>query len=480
MELYITEISKYVITLMMALYAYESFAVFRFREEERRGGIYTRQNLLMLAVHFSCFMAICFETGDISYLFFYIFQQIVLFATAVLFHMIYPEANRLIINNMCMLLSIGFVILTRLSYEKAVKQFVIVSVSIAVAMVIPFFIHKLKFLKRLKWIYALAGIGALAVVLILGAYTYGSKISYSIGGVTFQPSEFVKIIFVFFVASALYESTSFLEVFTTAVIAGIHVIILVVSKDLGSALIFFVVYVLMVFVATKNPLYLLAGVAGGTGAAVIAYKVFSHVQVRVQAWKDPWSEIDSAGYQITQSLFAIGSGGWFGMGLFEGTPESIPFVEADFIFSAVAEELGILFAMCMILVCISCFVMFMDISMRLHDSFYRLIAFGLGVTYIFQVFLTIGGGSKFIPLTGVTLPLISYGGSSVLTTLIMFAIIEGLCMVMDEEVLEERKQARNKKSSKGMDEIAKGEKPKKRRNKNRVSRKNKEIDEVID
>lgn len=433
MELYITEISKYVITLLMALYAYESFAVFRFREEERRGGIYTRQNLLMLAVHFSCFMAICFETGDISYLFFYIFQQIVLFATAVLFHMIYPETNRLIVNNMCMLLSIGFVILTRLSYEKAVKQFVIVAVSIAVAMVIPFFIHKLKFLKKLKWFYALAGIGALGIVLILGAYTYGSKISYSIGGITFQPSEFVKIIFVFFVASALHESTGFLDVFTTAVIAGVHVIILVVSKDLGSALIFFVVYVLMVFVATKNPLYLLAGAAGGSGAAVIAYRVFSHVQVRVQAWKDPWSKIDSAGYQITQSLFAIGSGGWFGMGLFEGTPESIPFVEADFIFSAVAEELGILFAMCMILVCISCFVMFMDISMRLHDSFYRLIAFGLGVTYIFQVFLTIGGGSKFIPLTGVTLPLISYGGSSVLTTLIMFSIIEGLCMIKEEE-----------------------------------------------
>lgn len=433
MELYITEISKYVITLLMALYAYESFAVFRFREEERRGGIYTRQNLLMLAVHFSCFMVICFETGDISYLFFYIFQQIVLFATAVLFHMIYPETNRLIVNNMCMLLSIGFVILTRLSYEKAVKQFVIVAVSIAVAMVIPFFIHKLKFLKKLKWFYALAGIGALGIVLILGAYTYGSKISYSIGGITFQPSEFVKIIFVFFVASALHESTGFLDVFTTAVIAGVHVIILVVSKDLGSALIFFVVYVLMVFVATKNPLYLLAGAAGGSGAAVIAYRVFSHVQVRVQAWKDPWSKIDSAGYQITQSLFAIGSGGWFGMGLFEGTPESIPFVEADFIFSAVAEELGILFAMCMILVCISCFVMFMDISMRLHDSFYRLIAFGLGVTYIFQVFLTIGGGSKFIPLTGVTLPLISYGGSSVLTTLIMFSIIEGLCMIKEEE-----------------------------------------------
>lgn len=454
MELYITEISKYVITLLMALYAYESFAVFRFHDEESRGGIYTRQNLLMLAVHFSCFMAICFETGEISYLFFYIFQQIVLFATAVLFHVIYPKANRLVINNMCMLLSIGFIILTRLSYERAVKQFIIVAFSIAVAMIIPVFIHKIKFLKNLTWVYALAGIAALAVVLILGAYTYGSKISYSIGGVTFQPSEFVKIIFVFFVASALHESSAFFEVFTTAVVAGIHVIILVISRDLGSALIFFVVYVLMVFVATKNPLYLLAGAVGGSGAAVIAYQAFSHVQVRVQAWRDPWSVIDSAGYQITQSLFAIGSGGWFGMGLFEGTPNSIPFVEADFIFSAIAEELGILFSMCVILVCISCFVMFMDISIRLNDNFYRLIAFGLGVTYIFQVFLTIGGGCKFIPLTGVTLPLISYGGSSILTTLIMFAIIEGLCMVKKDEETKAQWDAKrnvgNKKRHKRM------------------------------
>lgn len=445
MELYITELSKYVIALLMILYVFECFAVFRYQDEERRSGLYTRQNILMLLIHFSCFMSICFQTGEMSYLFFYAFQQIVLFATATLFHMIYPRGNRLVINNMCMLLSIGFIILTRISYEKAVKQFVIVAFSIIIAMLIPFFIHKLRFLKSLTWVYAILGIGALAVVLILGSATYGSKISYAIGGVTFQPSEFVKIAFVFFVASALYESTSFFEVFTTAVVAGIHVVILVISKDLGSALIFFIVYVLMVFVATKNPLYLLAGAAGGSGAAFIAYKVFAHVQVRVQAWNDPWSQIDSAGYQITQSLFAIGSGGWFGLGLFQGTPESIPFVEADFIFSAVAEEMGILFSMCMILICVSCFIMFMNISMKLNDRFYQLIAFGLGVTYIFQVFLTVGGGSKFIPLTGVTLPLVSYGGSSVLTTLIMFAIIEGLCIISQDE---ERERLRAEKKRK--------------------------------
>ncbi len=448
MELYVSEFSKYVITLLIALYTYESFAVFRKKQESDRNGIYTRQNILMFGLHFSCFIVICFETGDITYLFFYAFQQIVLYATVILFRMLYPKTNRLLVNNMCMLLTVGFVILTRLSLGKAIRQFIIVMISLVIALVIPFFVSHFRFLKEWKWIYAAVGIVALGIVLVLGQTTYGSKLSYTIAGLTFQPSEFVKIIFVFFVASALYKAAGFFEVFTTAVVAAAHVIILVCSKDLGSALIFFVVYVLMVVVASKNWLYLLAGVSGGSVAAYLAYRVFPHIQVRVQAFKDPWSVIDSTGYQITQSLFAITSGGWFGLGLFKGTPESIPFVEADFIFSAIAEELGLLFALCVILICVSSFVMFMNISMNLKDKFYQLTAFGLGVTYIFQVFLTIGGGCKFIPLTGVTLPFISYGGSSVLTTLIMFSITEGLSMIQEEEAEEEkrrRKRIRQKK-----------------------------------
>ena len=448
MELYVSEFSKYVITLLIALYTYESFAVFRKKQESDRNGIYTRQNILMFGLHFSCFIVICFETGDITYLFFYAFQQIVLYATVILFRMLYPKTNRLLVNNMCMLLTVGFVILTRLSLGKAIRQFIIVMISLVIALVIPFFVSRFRFLKEWKWIYAATGIVALGIVLVLGQTTYGSKLSYTIAGLTFQPSEFVKIIFVFFVASALYKAAGFFEVFTTAVIAAAHVIILVCSKDLGSALIFFVVYVLMVVVASKNWLYLLAGVSGGSVAAYLAYRVFPHIQVRVQAFKDPWSVIDSTGYQITQSLFAITSGGWFGLGLFKGTPESIPFVEADFIFSAITEELGLLFALCVILICVSSFVMFMNISMNLKDKFYQLTAFGLGVTYIFQVFLTIGGGCKFIPLTGVTLPFISYGGSSVLTTLIMFSITEGLSMIQEEEAEEEkhrRKRIRQKK-----------------------------------
>lgn len=433
MELYITEISKYLITILLALYTIECFMAFRFQEEERRNGIYIRQNLLMFGVHFSCFMVICFETGKIEYLFFYIFQQILLFATIMLFRMIYPNGNRLLINNMCMLLSIGFVILTRISFEKAIKQFFIITVSIAIGMLVPYLIQQIRFLRNLTWIYAAVGICALGIVLTLGSVTHGSKISYSIAGITFQPSEFVKILFVFFLAGALYETNDLLRVALTAVLAGIHVLVLVASKDLGSALIFFIVYVFMIYIATRKWIYLLIGGVGGCGAAVLAYHFFAHVQVRVQAWRDPWSCIDDAGYQITQSLFAISSGGWFGLGLFRGNPTAIPFVEADFVFSAVAEELGIAFAMCMILISISSFIMVMMMSAGLRDRFYQLIAFGLGITYIFQVFLTIGGGTKFIPMTGITLPFISYGGSSILTTLLMFFIIEGLYMIRQNE-----------------------------------------------
>ncbi len=269
--------------------------------------------------------------------------------------------------------------------------------------------------------------------MILGQVTHGSLLSFTIAGITFQPSEFVKIVFVFFLAASLMEDTSFLNLSLTTVIAAVHVVVLVASKDLGSALIFFVVFVFMVFAATRNYLYLLLGMGGGALASVIAWRVFRHVQVRVQAWLDPWTYIDSQGYQVTQSLFAIGSGSWFGMGLYSGTPDSIPYVEKDSIFSAVCEEMGVVFGLFLILICLSCFIMIMNISLRLKDRFFQLTAYGLGIVYIFQVFLTIGGGIKFIPLTGVTLPLVSYGGSSVLTTLILFYLVQGFYILRQQE-----------------------------------------------
>lgn len=425
-ELYITHLSRYTVPVFLVIYMIESFLVFRYKDEVSRKGIYNRQIVFMFLIHFSCFMAICFKIDKPEYFLFYAFQQILIFVILVISLMIYPGINRLILNNMCMLLSIGFIIITRLSYAKAVRQFAIVACSIVISLFMPYIIKRFYMLRDLKWIYAFLGVGALAVVMILGSVTNGSKITYSIAGVTFQPSEFVKILFVFFTASALYAAEGFYEILISAVIAAAHVLILVMSKDLGSALILFVVYFSMLYISTYKVYYLIFGVIFGCFSGYCAYRLFPHVRVRVQAWSDPWSVIDNAGYQISKSLFAISSGGPFGLGLFGGSPKSIPFVTEDFIFSAIAEELGLIFAAALVGICISTFIMIIKIAGDAGDRFYRLIAAGLGVVYIFQVFLTVGGGTKFIPMTGVTLPLVSYGGSSVLTTLIMFYIIEGI------------------------------------------------------
>lgn len=445
---YIKEFAKYVMALLLLLYTYESFAVFRYKYPEEKNGIYIRQNILMSLIHVLGFVSIYVaqKEPDILYLFLCTFEFVILFAVIVLTRAIYPKVNRLILNNMCMLLSIGFIIIARISLTKAVSQFKIVILAMVIGMIIPYFVHKIRLLKYLTWIYAMIGIAALAIVLLVGAVTNGSKISYGIFGYTFQPSEFVKIVYVFLIASLLYESDHFLNIVISAILAGAHVIILVLSRDLGSALIFFVVYVCLVFIATKNYIYLILGIFSGCTAAMVAYQFFSHVQVRVQAWQNPWDDLAGTGYQITQSLFAIGTGSWFGLGLGQGTPSSIPYVESDFVFSAVAEEMGAICAICLLLICLSSFLMFMRIAGQLKDRFYGYIAAGLGITYIFQVFLTVGGGIKFIPLTGVTLPFISYGGSSILSTVIMFSILQGLYIIrQDEYQTENEKNTKNRK-----------------------------------
>ena len=267
---------------------------------------------------------------------------------------------------------------------------------------------------------------------------------YLPGGASFQPSELVKIVFVFFVASSFKRSTEFKDLVVTTIVAAFHVLILVVSKDLGAALIIFVVYLVMLYVATHQPLYILAGLGAGSLGAVAAYHLFTHVKTRVNVWRDPFGTYDNGGYQVAQSLFAIGTGGWFGAGLYQGQPDTIPVSAEDFIFSAISEEMGLIYAMCLILICVSCYVMFLNIAMQLHNLFYKMVALGLGTCYIFQVFLTIGGATKFIPSTGVTLPLVSYGGSSLISTLIMFAIIQGLYILREdeEEDIERRKKER--------------------------------------
>lgn len=428
MKEYIAELSKYMITLLLAVYALESFLSFRFSKKGALSGICIRQRVYLLLIQFLAFFTMTVRAHDMQYLFFYAYVQVFLFALMSVTGLIYEKTDKLLLNNMCMLLGIGFIILARISLKKAEKQLAVALLSFLLALAVPFLVKQLRFLKKGAWFYAAIGAGMLSTVLILGGLTYGAKISFTVQGITFQPSELVKLLFVFFLAAALCENTSFVRLVITTALAAAHVIILVLSKDLGSALIFFAAYVFVVFMATGSYLYLTLGIAAFGGSAVASYYLFDHVRNRVMIFLDPFSYIDAQGYQLTQSLFSVCSGSWFGLGLFGGTPEDIPFVETDFIFSAICEELGVISGICIVLICVGSFLLMLRIGMQSKDSFLRLLAYGCAVMYLFQIFLTIGGGVKFIPLTGVTLPLVSYGGSSVLSTVLLFFIVQAVAV----------------------------------------------------
>lgn len=432
----IVDISKYLMILLAAVYTYLNFHYFGVGEERKRQ-ICGRQNVMMFLIHMLAYLIIYLKTEDAGMLVFYGAQVVFFLCYIYLYRLFYRNVSRLLVNNMCMLLSVGFIMMTRLSMARAERQFMIVVISAAVTWLIPFIIDRAWQLSRIPWVYGVLGLALLTVVYVLGTNSYGAQLSLSLGGVSFQPSEFVKISFVFFTATMFYRSVDLKNVVVTTAVAALHVLILVLSRDLGSALIFFAAYVFMLFVATSNWLYLGAGILSGSGAAVVASRLFSHVQVRVEAWMNPWADIDNRGYQITQSLFAIGTGGWFGMGLYQGMPRKIPVVEKDFIFAAISEELGGIFALCVLLICLGCFLQFMMIASRMQAMFFKLLAFGLGMVYIIQVFLTVGGVTKFIPSTGVTLPLVSYGGSSILSTFIIFGVIQGLYILKRNEEEED-------------------------------------------
>lgn len=429
----ITELSKYVMIILFVIYTYYSFAVLGIKNEIRQKRMYKSQTTCMFLIHLDAFLVLFAAKQELKILIFYGAQILFVLFLFLLYRVIYKRAARLVVNHMCMLMLIGFIILTRLDFESAVRQFEIAVAATVLSIFIPQLVRKLKFLRKFTWIYCVIGILALGAVFVLGRVTGGAHLSFTVAGITLQPSEFVKIIFVFFVACMLYRPAGFRQVCITTVAAAVHVLILVVSTDLGAALIFFVTYIVMLYVATRKPIYFFGGLGVGALAAVAASKLFSHVRVRINAWKDPFSNIDGGGWQVAQSLFAIGTGSWFGLGLYQGLPEKIPVGSSDFVFAAIAEEMGEVFGICIILVCFSCFMMFLNIAMQIRDMFYKLIALGLGCVYGVQVFLNIGGVIKCIPSTGVTLPLISYGGSSILCTIIMFAIIQGLYILRQDE-----------------------------------------------
>ena len=446
MKLYIVEISKYVVAILSCLYALCGFISLKFKSEKKRKPLYTCQIIMLLVILVLCFVTVVLRTGDLKYIFYGIGILLILSCLLLLFSAFFPDGNRLVINDAAFLIMTSVIILMRIDSDKAIRQMIIAGISIVAMFIVCEIVYKMPILTNLALLYAIVGAVFLAIVLVFGSVTNGSYISFKILGVTFQPSEFVKLIFIFFLSCVLCKAATFKEALITFFVALLYILILMMSRDLGASAILFIIYLAVLFVASRNPVYLLAGITVGTIGAIAGFILFRHVRVRVQAWLDPWSTIESTGYQLTQSLFGISSGGWFGLGLFKGNPQAIPYVEDDFIFSAIAEEFGIIYSISMVLVVVTMFLMILFEASRLRDRWSRYVDCGIAVWIIFQTFLTVGGGSKFIPLTGVTLPLVSYGGTSLMVTMLSIGVFEATCLIrLDEhyEAIERYRQARS-------------------------------------
>ncbi len=424
-----TEFSKYLMILALLAYLISSIWPLFVHHGDMKRKIFIRQALYIWVIHTCSMFSLYFNMGkNPSYILIYFVQLIAVYSIMVIFPLVYPRCSKMLLNHMCLFLILGFVMLSRLNYEKSVRQFFIVCASLLLFMIIPWLFGKMPYLKNYGFLFATVGIILLGLVFTLGKNVNGSKLSYKIFGLSFQPSEFVKILFVLFIAAFLCENAKILKLTGTAVIAGVFIVLLVLSRDLGSALIYYVVFVVMIFVATGQFRYAIAGLLCGVGAAYLGYSMFSHVRIRVALWLDPWSTIDGSGYQITQSLFAIGTGGWFGMGLGKGDPTTIPLVQEDFMFSAFCEEYGVIFCLILILCYLALFMLLLKIALRCRDNFERLIIIGLSAILVIQIFLTIGGGTQLVPLTGVTLPLMSNGGSSMMSTIILFGLCQSVAI----------------------------------------------------
>ena len=296
-------------------------------------------------------------------------------------------------------------------------------------------------LRLLSYPYLL---GVFCLLLLCSALFFGTEIGGSRNWIVFgpfavQPSEFGKIVIIMFLAAYLTEHREVLTlprhrllwlklpvlrfIAPLLLIWGVAILMFVVQRDLGSALLFFGIAVSMTYMATGRKSYVALAFAFFLGAAALSYSFFSHVRVRFNIWLDPWSDPSGSAYQVVQSLFALGSGGVWGAGFAHGHPNLIPEVHTDFIFAAIAEELGLLGSLGVMLVFALFFYRAVRIALACQEETRMLLAAGIAVVFLLQAFIIIAGVTKFLPLTGITLPFVSYGGSSMIASFMLLGIL---------------------------------------------------------
>lgn len=404
-----------------------------------------KANLLLFIFEFlSLSLAMIYNIEKLSEVDFYTYIAILVLTLLTSFLVDrFTKSDNILLLIVNMLFSIGVAIIYRLDPKLGSRQLQFYLIGVILFFMTYFILKAYKSWDKLILFYAGVAIFLFAITLVFGSYIGGAKNWIIIKGISIQPSEFAKVPLAFFIASfythfnkiSLRPFGRYFMNFMIYVFIGF----LFLQKDLGTALIFFGLLILSQFVYEKDRKLIFINMVFMLIGSVIAYILFGHVRIRVATWLDPWSDIDVTGYQITQALFAMASGGLFGTGIGLGHPDYIPVAESDFIFSAICEEMGIFMGIAVVLLFMILVYRAIKISLIQENKFFSVLAFCIGVLFALQTFIILGGVLKLIPLTGVTLPFISQGGSSMLAGFILLGCLQ-YCgeEIKDGEKIDER------------------------------------------
>lgn len=351
-----------------------------------------------------------------------------------------PRRDRWLLPLASLLCGLGFVLLWQLDQHQAARQVIWMLTGAGMMVAVYYLIEDVRDLARLKYTAGVGGVALMVLTMVYGVEAGGARLWLGLPGLfTFQPAELVKVLMCIFLAGYIADRAELLRQDTSRV-AGVVVprlrhaaplllivlfslAIFVFQRDLGAAVLFFGLFVTMVYLATGRKSFVAVSLGLFSIGAVGAYYGFSHVQTRVDMWLNPWQAPQAGGYQILQGLFALGEGGILGTGFASGGGSTIPAATTDLIFAVGAEQLGLAGAVALLLVLALVAFRAYSIAWRSTDRFGSLLAAGLATVFSLQTLVIVGGVTKLIPLTGITLPFVSYGGTSVVVNFIAMALL---------------------------------------------------------
>lgn len=395
-----------------------------------------KETIMLSLIYILCIalftnLAIIKDPIDKNALYFGGILCVIIFIAHFIVRKFYPNGDKFILTFSCLLVVIGIAMLYRINPKVAEKQLMWFLLSIVIYIIILKLFPDFRKFAKYKNVYMIFTLIFMPMALIIGTEVFGAKNWVIIGPVSFQPSEFGKIALVLYLSAALKEykvgsksKKNTKRLIQPALIVMFSLGCMVLQRDLGSALIFFGISITMLYIATGNRLYIITCLILSVIGSFASYKIFGHVRQRVEIWRNPWEYAQNQGYQIVQGLYSISSGGMFGSGLGQGYPGFVPVNTTDYIFAIICEEFGMVFGIGIMIVYFLLFYRCIRTAFVTDDEFSQLNAVGFSAMIACQILVIIGGIFAIIPLTGIALPLLSYGGSSMLTMFFALGILQ--------------------------------------------------------